>query len=95
MAFPPTPFLTSRSRARTLEAPSKGVPVQFEDFKTSPMFGVAMLKVSFDLKNKTDRRFEEILEGILSGMEIDRRDFQSYLKSYRAQLVQSVLEKGY
>ena len=69
--------------------------MQFEDFKTSPMFGVAMLKVSFDLKNKTDRRFEEILEGILSGMEIDRREFQSYLKTHRALLVQSVIEKGY
>ena len=65
------------------------------DFKSDPMFGVAMLKVSFDLKNKTDRRFQEILDGILSGMKIDRRDFQSYLKTHRAQLVQSCLEKGY
>jgi len=65
------------------------------DYKSDPMFGVAMLKVSFDLKNKTDRRFQEILDGILSGMKIDRRDFQSYLKTYRAQLVQSCLEKGY
>ncbi len=65
------------------------------DFKTSPMFGIAMLKVSFDLKNKTDRRFQEILDGILSGMEIDRKDFQSYLKTHRAKLVESCIEKGY
>lgn len=65
------------------------------DFTTSPMFGVAMLKVSFDLKNKTDRRFQEILDGILSGMEIDRKDFQNYLKTYRAKLVESCLERGY
>jgi len=71
-----------------------GVGVQ-TDFKTSPMFGVAMLKVSFDLKNKTDRRFQEILDGILSGMEINRREFQDYLKTNRAQLVESCLEKGY
>lgn len=64
-------------------------------FLDSPMFGVAMLKVSFDLKNKTDRRFQEILDGILSGMEIDRKDFQSYLKTNRAKLVESCLERGY
>lgn len=66
-----------------------------QDFRSSPMFGVAMLKVSFDLKNKTDRRFQEILDGILSGMEINRKDFQQYLKSHRAQLVESCLERGY
>lgn len=59
------------------------------------MFSVALLKVSFDLKNKTDRRFQEILDGILSGMSIDRRDFQEYLKTHRAKLVESCLEKGY
>ena len=66
-----------------------------QKFLDSPMFGVAMLKVSFDLKNKTDRRFQEILDGILSGMEIDRKDFQSYLKTHRAKLVESCLERGY
>lgn len=65
------------------------------DFQSDPMFGVAMLKVSFELKNKTDRRFQEILDGILSGMEIDRKDFQNYLRTYRAKLVESCLEKGY
>jgi hypothetical protein len=65
------------------------------DFQSDPMFGVAMLKVSFDLKNKTDRRFQEILDGILSGMDIDRKDFQTYLRTYRAKLVESCLEKGY
>lgn len=69
--------------------------MQAQNFKASPMFGVAMLKVSFELKNKTDRRFQEILDGILSGMEINRQDFQSYLKTYRAQLVASCLEQGY
>lgn len=64
-------------------------------FESDPMFGVAMLKVSFELKNKTDRRFQEILDGILSGMEIDRKDFQTYLRTYRAKLVASCLEKGY
>lgn len=66
-----------------------------QNFRSSPMFGVAMLKVSFDLKNKTDRRFQEILDGILSGMEINRKDFQQYLRTHRAQLVESCLERGY
>lgn len=66
-----------------------------QNFQESPMFSVALLKVSFDLKNKTDRRFQEILDGILSGMDIDRKDFQDYLRTYRARLVESCLEKGY
>ena len=69
--------------------------MQQNNFQDSPMFGVAMLKVSFDLKNKTDRRFQEILDGILSGMQIDRKDFQAYLKTHRAKLVESCLERGY
>lgn len=64
-------------------------------FESDPMFAVAMLKVSFELKNKTDHRFQEILDGILSGMEIDRKDFQTYMRTYRAKLVESCLEKGY
>ena len=59
------------------------------------MFSVALLKVSFDLKNKTDRRFQEILDGILSGMSIDRKDFQEYIRTYRSKLVESCIEKGY
>ncbi len=59
------------------------------------MFGVAMLAVSNDLKAKPDRRLQEVLDGILSGMKIDRKAFQSYLKTHRAKLVESCLEKGY
>lgn len=73
-----------------------GLYVQKESaFESDPMYGVAMLKVSFDLKNKTDRRFQEVLDGILSGMKIDRKEFQSYVRTYRAKLVESCLEKGY
>lgn len=66
-----------------------------DEFKESPMFMAAMLKVSFDLKNKTDRGFQEILDGVLEGMRIDRKEFQEYLKTHRARLVQSCLERGY
>ena len=59
------------------------------------MFMAAMLKVSFDLKNKTDRGFQEILDGVLEGMSINRKEFQEYLKTHRARLVQSCLERGY
>jgi hypothetical protein len=45
----------------------------------SPMFGVAMLKIAMELKKADPRPLEELIGGVLSRMNLDEREFRSFL----------------
>lgn len=63
--------------------------------KKNRFYGVALLKTSFEMRNQNNSEFEEILNGLLENMAIERKDFEDFLGQYRRDLQENCKKKGY
>ncbi len=61
----------------------------------SRLYSLAMLKVSMDQKKEKDWRLQEVLQGIMEGLNIEPKELQAYLEKHRETLVTHCREKGY
>jgi len=72
--------MTRSVRRRVVELPAKAreeVPTEVE---TSPLYGVAMLKMAMELKKPNAPALEEILSGVLKRMNLSEEAFRHYLE---------------
>lgn len=59
------------------------------------LYAVAMLKVAMELKKSQDRGFEEVFEGALQAMDIDRERFRQYLSRHMDRLMLTAKKRRY
>lgn len=57
-----------------------------KDFRYDPLYGVAMLKVSFYLRPQQWVGFEEIIKNTLKELEVDEKELESYIAKNRSNL---------
>ena len=63
--------------------------------ENDPRYPVAMLQTAFEMKNKADGNFQDLLKGIIDGLEIQPREFEEYLEAYRDSLRATCKKRGY
>jgi hypothetical protein len=63
-------------------------------FQFDPMYGLALLKVSHDLRSSKHPGFEEILEDTLTDFRIDQRTFERYVDKHRDDLTRTCQQMG-
>ena len=65
-----------------------------KDFRYDPLYGVAMLKVSFNLRPQRWNGFDEILKDTLVGLEVDENDLDQFIAVHHEHLQQACKEIG-
>ncbi len=76
-----------------LEQPQEQtVPAALE---TSPLFGVAMLKIAMELKKADPRPLDELVTGVLSRMGLPESEFRAFLESNGGLLRSIATKRGY
>ena len=75
------------------EIPAEGLPdfagpleLMERDFRYDPLYGVAMLKVSFNLRPQRWVGFDEILKDTLRELEVDEYELDEYVSEHRHNL---------
>lgn len=62
--------------------------------KRSPYYGMALLKISHEMKDKNDPEFEQLFEDTLSQLDFDRMDFDRFMEETRERLLEIAKEIG-
>ncbi len=65
-----------------------------DDYRFHPLFGVAMLKVSFELRPGKLPGFNVILKKILSGINTDESELDDFIRLHRSSLERRCKEVG-
>ncbi len=73
----------------TEQTPQEALPGQVED---SPLYGVAMLKIAMELKKQDARGLDEILQGVLSKMNLSEEQFRKFMSQNQG-LLRSIAQK--
>ena len=63
-------------------------------FEQDPRYALAMLKTSFELRDKSDPKFEEIFSYLLKNSEFSSESFHVFLRQYRDDLRKNCRKKG-
>ena len=63
-------------------------------FRFDPLYAVAVLKVSHELRSEPMAGFEEILEDTLTDLNLDRSNLEAYVTEHREALVATCREMG-
>ncbi|OGP58004.1 MAG: hypothetical protein A2V67_11045 [Deltaproteobacteria bacterium RBG_13_61_14] len=63
-------------------------------FRFDPLYTLAILKVSHDLRTEPLAGFEEILEDTLTDFNLDRSSLEFYVAEHREALVATCREMG-
>lgn len=63
-------------------------------FRFDPLYTLAILKVSHDLRPEPLAGFEEILEDTLTDFNLDRSRLERYVAEHREELVATCREMG-
>jgi len=63
-------------------------------FRFDPLYTVAILKVSHDLRPEPMEGFDEILEDTLTDFKLDRGSLEAYVAQHRDELVATCREMG-
>ena len=69
-----------------INAIAEHLEVMENDFRYDPLYGVAMLKVSFNLRPQKWAGFDEILDKTLSDLSVDRKELDKYLDKNKKSL---------
>lgn len=69
--------VVSLSEASQTQAP----PPVPDEVATSPLFGVAMLRIAMELKKADARPLDELITGVLARMKLDEAEFRSFLEA--------------
>lgn len=57
-----------------------------QDFRYDPLYGVAMLKVSFNLRPQRWQGFDDILKDTLQSLEVDESELDKFVTTHRSNL---------
>ena len=63
-------------------------------FRFDPLYTVAILKVSHELRSEPLQGFEEILEDTLTDFNLDRSSLENYVAEHREDLIATCREMG-
>ena len=81
-----------QSRVVALEASqTENLPAELV---SSPLYGVAMLKIAMELKKADARPVDELIEGVLTRMRLDEGEFRRFLES-NGGLLRAIAQKRY
>ena len=91
------PSPTGKSQARkVIELPVvEEAPEVPSEISTSPLYGVAMLKIAMELKRADSRPLEELVTSVLKRMNLPEEDFRQFLASNGGLLRTIALKKNY
>ncbi len=64
-------------------------------FEQDSRYAAAMLKTAFDLRDENNPHFDDILFGIIDGLDIEPKAFENYIDEYRNDLRKNCRKKGY
>lgn len=65
---------------RTKAGALPGAAEPGEELASSPMYGVALLKIAMELKRAPEVALDDILSGVLSRMRLDEPSFRRFLE---------------
>jgi hypothetical protein len=82
----------SRSAVVVEEVAKTTLPPEVE---TSPLYGVAMLKIAMELKKADARPLEELVSGVLTKMRLDEGVFRAFLEANGGLLRSIARKRGY
>jgi len=63
-------------------------------FKFDPMYSLALLKVSNELRSDQGSGFEKILDDTLTDFKIDRQTFEDYVHDHKDLLIKTCQQMG-
>jgi hypothetical protein len=82
----------SAKSATVVEVAKTTLPPEVE---TSPLYGVAMLKIAMELKKADARPLDELVSGVLAKMRLDEGVFRSFLEANGGLLRSIARKRGY
>ncbi len=65
------------------------------EVETSPLYGVAMLKIAMELKKADARPLDELVKGVLTKMRLDEGVFRAFLDANGGLLRSIARKRGY
>ncbi len=65
------------------------------EVETSPLYGVAMLKIAMELKKADARPLDELVGGVLAKMGLDEAVFRQFLEANGGLLRSIARKRGY
>ena len=65
-----------------------------KDFRYDPLYGVAMLKVSFNLRPQRWAGFDDILQDTMQGLDVNKKDLDRFIADHHDHLQQACKEIG-
>ena len=83
----------SQSKVVSLSHAAVTAPVQApETVTTSPLYGVAMLKIAMELKKADPAPLDALITGVLAKMQLDESTFRKFLEA-NGGLLRSIAQK--
>lgn len=70
---------TSASVVQLSRVQTSAAPVVPDEVAQSPLYGVAMLKIAMELKKAPTQSLEELIDGVLTRMQLPADDFRRFL----------------
>ena len=80
------PLLAPESAREEIREVSEQLNIMDHDFRYDPLYGVAMLKVSFNMRPQRWVGFDDILKDTLHELEVDEKDLDVYINENRSNL---------
>jgi hypothetical protein len=62
--------------------------------RNNPYYGMALLKISHEMKSKEEPEFERLFDDTLTELQFDRKEFERFVEETREALVEIVKEIG-
>ena len=82
------------AKERELASTTELIEDMSRDYRFHPLFGVAMLKVSFELRPGNWPGFDKILKNTLRSMQADEQELDDFVRQHRSSLEQRCKEVG-
>lgn len=79
----------------SIESQTQAVAQPNEAITTSPLYGVAMLKIAMELKKADPKPLDELISGVLARMNLPEGEFRAYLSANGGLLRTIASKRGY
>ena len=70
-----------RAQSTVVSIESQNHPDLADSVTTSPLYGVAMLKIAMELKKADAKPLDELISGVLARMKLNEGEFRAYLSA--------------
>jgi hypothetical protein len=77
---------------RTAERPAPAAPREASPVEENPLYGVAMLKVAFELKRHPQADLDTVLRQVLQRMNLPEEPFRRFL-AHNGGMLQAIAER--